>query len=111
MSRAISKERKKELLDTYVKRQRISKWSDTLAIAAFLYLLVCIIFNKVDFLCCAIAGGLVLVSLALFFLFNRCPNCNALMWNRKNPACKKCGLEIKPLSKPDYTGRKKKKKK
>lgn len=111
MSQAISKERKKELLDIYQKRQRMSKWSDTLAIAAFLYLLVCLFFNRIDLVCCVTFGVLMVASLVLYFAYNRCPNCNALMWNRKNPACKKCGLEIKSLSKADYAGPKKKKKK
>lgn len=111
MSRAISKERKKELLEIHQKRQRISKWSDTLAIAAFLYLLVCLFFNRIDLVCCVTFGVLMVVSLVIYFMYNRCPNCNALMMNRKNPVCKKCGLEISPLFKPNYAGPKKKKKK
>lgn len=111
MEQLMTRERKKELLELHEKRQRYSKWSDTLAIAAFLYVLVCLFFNRVDLVCCITFGVLMIASLVLFFAFNRCPNCNALMMNRRKNVCKKCGLEIASLSKQDYAGHKKKKKK
>lgn len=111
MEQPMTRERRKQLLAIYQKRQRISKWSDTLAIAAFLYLVVCLIFNRVDLVCCITFGVLMIASLVIYFVYNRCPNCNTLMMNRKKNVCKKCGLEMDALFKQDYAGHKKKKKK
>lgn len=94
MSRALSKEKKKELWQKYQRNQKRLKQADIVAVAGLLFFLLTVWKGEITPLSYAAVLICCVVSVGMSFAYSRCPHCGKLWWRRKVTYCKKCGLQI-----------------
>ncbi|MGI6030131.1 MAG: hypothetical protein ACOX7F_01355 [Eubacteriales bacterium] len=96
MSRALSKEKKKELLELYQHRQKRLRQADIVAAAGLLALGIGLFFGDAGAMAAAYVAVLVccVVSVAMVVKYSRCPYCGRFWLRRNTTHCKKCGFQI-----------------